>query len=469
MGQVAVEDAVELLRGFILVFHARRFDFLNNKGVATDGALAEDHQAAGQDVGAFHGNADRHGLVGPCQEVAGAGDHAPAGDHVHSVVDHFPHQVCVAVFQHRGRYRRANAPVQHTGGQQAGCVHHVGVAGNGFQGFLYAFKLADGAAELLPGVGVGTGRQAGQFAGAGAQSGQGDGAADGQAFQQHFPALAEHVLAANYLFHGDEDFSAPGGAVHEDRVHGQVAGTGIHSVGIPRHHHTGDTDLVLLAKQVLGVVNLDGEADQRSDRRQGDVALVPGHFQAQHFLAVPFALADDAFVRNRASIGAGDRRGQCKAGDFFTPGQARQVVLFLLVGTIVHQQLAGTEGVGHHHGHRRRHAAGGDLHDDFGMGGVGKTQAAVFFGNHQSKEALAANELPHFVRQIVVFVGDLPVVQHLAQFFHRAIKKRLFFTGQVSGRCIQQLVPLRLAGKQFAVPVNGAGVEGFLFGGRQFW
>src|SRR5690554_7191006 len=49
-------------------------------------------------------------------------------------------------------------------------IYHVGVAGNGFQGFLHAFKLADGAAELFPCVGVRPRSQAGQFAGTGARS-----------------------------------------------------------------------------------------------------------------------------------------------------------------------------------------------------------------------------------------------------------------------------------------------------------
>src|SRR5690554_2014942 len=336
VGQVAVEDAVEFLGSLVFVFHAGRFDFLDDKRMTADSALAEDHQAAGQYIRAFYGNADGHGLVGTGQEVAGAGDYATASNDIHGVVDYFPHQVSVAVFQHSGWHRWPNAPVQHAGGQQAGGIHHVGVAGNGLQGFLNPFKLADGAAELLPGVGVGAGGQAGQLAGAGAEGGQGDGAADGQAFQQHFPALAEHVLAADDLFHGNKDFIAPGGTVHEYRVHGQVAGARVHSVGIPGYQHTGHANVVVAAQQFFRVIDLDGQADQGRHRGQGDVALVPGDLQAQYFLAVPFALADDALIRNGAGIGAGHRGCEGKAGNLFATGQARQVVLLLVVGAVVH-------------------------------------------------------------------------------------------------------------------------------------
>ena len=101
MGEVTVKDAVELFRGLVRVVHVGRFNFFDNERMAADGTLAEHHQAAGEDVCAFHGNTDGHRLVGAGQEVAGAGDHAPAGYYIHGVVDHFAHQVGVAVFQHR--------------------------------------------------------------------------------------------------------------------------------------------------------------------------------------------------------------------------------------------------------------------------------------------------------------------------------------------------------------------------------
>ena len=141
--------------------------------------------------------------------------------------------------------------------------------------------------------------------------------------------------------------------------------------------------------------------------------------------------------------------------------------MFLVVGAVVHQQLTRAQGIGHHDGHRCRYAAGGDFHHDFGVGSVGETQAPVFLGNHQPEEALVTDELPYLVRQVVVFVGDLPVIQHLAQFFHRAVEKRLLLAGQMRRSGVQQLVPFRLAGKQFAIPVYRTGVQGFLLGRRE--
>ena len=114
-------------------------------------------------------------------------------------------------------------------------------------------------------------------------------------------------MPTNHLFHGDEHFGTPGGAIHEYGVHGQVAGSGVHAVGLPGHHHTGHADVVLIADQVFRVIDLDGQANQGRYRGECDVTLVPGDLQAQHFLAVPFALADDAFVRNGTRVGAGHR------------------------------------------------------------------------------------------------------------------------------------------------------------------
>jgi hypothetical protein len=55
---------------------------------------------------------------------------------------------------------------------------------------------------------------------------------------------------------------------------------------------------------------------------------------------------------------------------------------------------------------------------------------------------------------------------HGAEFFGGAVDKRLFFFGQLRFRVGQQLVPVRAAAEQLAVPPHGAGIDGFAFGLR---
>ena len=219
----------------------RRFDFLYQIGVAAYGTLPEHHQAAGKNVGPFHRNADGERLVYPGQKIPRADNHAASGHHVHGIVHHVAHQLGVAVFQQRRGNGRFNAAVQHGGGEAPRGVHHVGVAGDGFQRFLHPFKLRNGAAELLPNGGVGTGGQAAMFARACTQCGQGNRAPHRQAFQQHDPTLSDSLLTTNDLLHGDKHVFAPGGPVHKSLVHGQVPITLMDAVGVAGNQYAGDT------------------------------------------------------------------------------------------------------------------------------------------------------------------------------------------------------------------------------------
>jgi hypothetical protein len=73
--------------------------------------------------------------------------------------------------------------------------------------------------------------------------------------------------------------------------------------------------------------------------------------------------------------------------------------------------------------------------------------------------------LPGFGRQ-VHGLADLPVADHGAEFFGGAVDKCLFFFGQLGLGVGQQLVPVRAAAEQLAVPPHGAGIDGIAFGFR---
>ena len=100
-------------------------------------------------------------------------------------------------------------------------------------------------------------------------------------------------------------------------------------------------------------MQFERRAQYGGDRRQRDVALVPGQAHAQHLLALPVAHAHGADVRNGTGIGARFRAGQREARDLVAARRARQVVVFLFFGAVVLQQFARAEGVRHADGDRR--------------------------------------------------------------------------------------------------------------------
>ena len=87
-----------------------------------------------------------------------------------------------------------------------------------------------------------------------------------------------------------------------------------------------------VAEQVIGIVEPESEAEQRRDRPERDVALLPGEADAEHVLApLPLAARDDAEIGNAARVRArfGARQREARHLEAFR--EARQVVVLLLV------------------------------------------------------------------------------------------------------------------------------------------
>ena len=81
------QQRVELAGGLVLVLALGQFHFLEHVRMATDRALAEDHQVAREDVRAFHRDEDRRALPGTTQVVVRAHDDALAAMDVHGMGD----------------------------------------------------------------------------------------------------------------------------------------------------------------------------------------------------------------------------------------------------------------------------------------------------------------------------------------------------------------------------------------------
>ena len=219
-----------------------------------------------------------------------------------------------------------------------------------------------------------------------------------------------------------------------------------------RNQRDRNAEVFLLAHKMIGIVGLEGETEQRRDRPQRDVALVPVQPQAQHFAAFEIALADDPGVDHRRRIGAGFRAGEAETGNVGAFGEPRQPPFLLLLGAKAHQEFARPERVRHHHGDGRGQRARGKFSHHFGMRIGRESKPAKFLGNDHAEEFVALDEGPRLRRQIAPFPIDLPFVEHGAEFVDGAIEKGFFFFSQSGRRNSQQFRPVGIAGEEIGVP-----------------
>ncbi len=217
---------------------------------------------------------------------------------------------------------------------------------------------------------------------------------------------------------------------------------------------------------MIRIVGFEGKAQQCRDRAERDVALVPVEAQAQHFAAFEIALADDAAVDHRGGVGAGFRAGQSKAGNVASVGKPRQPLLLLVFGAEAHQQFAGPQRVGHHHGDGGDQRTRGNLAHHFGVRIGRKAKAAIFLRDDHAEEFLLLDEVPDFRRQVPPFPVDLPVVEHDAELVDRAVEERLLFRRQGRRGIGQQFRPVRIAGEEIGVPPDVAGLQRLALGVR---
>ncbi len=314
--------------------------------VAANRALAINDQAAGQYVGALDRDRDGCGHVAAAEVVVRAHADRLAGVHVHGVVRDFAAQLGAVVLEDGRRHRRFLALVDRARGHGNRGVHDVGVPGDARDRLADAFEVGDRGVELLANGRVCAGRVAGGLSAAGGRGGQRDCAADGQQLDEHLPALAGHLRPADDGVERHEHVLAACWPVLECDGQRVVPAAHLDARQVGGYQGGSDAVFILVADQVIRVVQLEGEAEHRRDRGQRDVALVPVQANAGDRLAFPFALADDAAVDDRSRVRAGLRRSQGKAGDFGARGQAGQVTLFLFLRTVVKQQFRRSQRVG---------------------------------------------------------------------------------------------------------------------------
>ena len=336
----------------VLIVALRRVHFGEHEGVAANGALTEQDQAAGEDVRPLDRNADGNLLIGTTEEVLRPEADPLASDHVHAVVDDLARTLGDVIFDDGRHHRRLLAQIDRTRRHHARGVAQVGVAPNARQGLFHTFEATDRSAELVTHAGVGPHRTRSHLLHADVGARQRDRAPGRETLHQHAPALARHLRPADDELERHEHVRAAHRTVHPHRVERHVATTDLDAGVVVRHQGAGDADILFATQQAVRVIHPESQPEHGAHRRQGDVALVETDAHAQHFLLIPDALAHHAGIRNRRRVRARPRTGQRKRGDLSPTGQAGQIALLLLGRAVVQQQLGRTKRIGHHDGDR---------------------------------------------------------------------------------------------------------------------
>ena len=158
---------------------------------------------------------------------------------------------------------------------------------------------------------------------------QRDAAADRQLLDEHAPALARHLRAADDGSRAARTRPCPGsGRSGTATFSGKCRRPIVDAGRVTRDQRAGDAVVgAIAAEQALGIEQLEREAEHRRDRRQRDVALREVQAHADDLAALVHAFADDAGVGNRRRIGAGARPGEREARHFFAARESRQLVI----------------------------------------------------------------------------------------------------------------------------------------------
>lgn len=443
---------------------ARGAHLLEDERMTADGALPEDDEAAREDVRPFHGDGDRKLLVGPAQEVVGPQADALAAQDVHGVAHHGAFAFGDVVFADRGYHRGPLAQVDGAGRHDPRRVHQVKVSAHARQRLFDALEPSDRHVELPADARIGARGAHGELADAAGARRKGDRAACGKALHEHAPAMARHLRPADDPFEGHEHVLSPGRAVLERGAERQVAAADGDAGQRGRDQRAGDAEVFDVPEQMVGVAEPEGEADQRRNGRERDVALLPRDPHAERFLALPHPPADDSDVGDRRRVRAGMRAGQGEAGYLQGPCEARQEMVLLLLGAVTKQQFGRPERIRHHHRHGHVAAARREPGDDLGLRVGGELPAPVLFRNDHPEKAIVLDESPHGGRQVPVYVACLPIAHHGAKPLRFVFQERSFLLRERRSRRRQQLAPLRFAGEKIAFPPDGAGLDRFPFG-----
>ncbi len=296
---MAEQRLVEFPKPLRFVLLARGLHFAQHERMTPDRALAEDDETARQYVRAFHRDRDGHDLIAAREVVLRPQANALAAMHVHRIVRNEPAELGEVVLQHRGRHRRFLAAVDCARGHRSRGVHDVSTAGHAREHFRNAFELTDGQIELTTNARVRTRGKHGGLRTASCTRGQRDAASDGQLLDEHAPALACHLRAADDGIERHEHVFALNRPVLERHVQREMPAPNRNAGRVAWNQGASDAVLhALAAEQAFRVIQLECKPDDGRDRRERDVALGEVEPHADDFAPVVDALAHDARIGN---------------------------------------------------------------------------------------------------------------------------------------------------------------------------
>ncbi len=328
---------------------------------------------------------------------------------------------------------------------------------------FHAFHATHGNPELLAHHGVGAGNHGAVAYTADTGGRQGHHASTRQGFHEHLPAHAGVFHATQHIAGRHDHITADNGAVGEVFTDGLVVVADVQAfsaLGAFFNQYHGDARLFTLAQQVLRIVQAHGQGNQVGHRRQSDIALA--EIQLEFHFAV-IVLEHYPFRFQGGRVGTRSGFGEAEARNEITLGQLGQIVVLLLIGAVVTEQLCGAQGIGNHHHGAEQAGVGADLGHDAGFRLGGHGHAAVFLGDLHGKEAIVGHELEDIVRQLAG-TGQLIAVGHLQQLFHRAVQERLFVGGELVIVFGEDFFKVHLAAEELTINPYIAGFQGLAFG-----
>ena len=156
------ECLVEGIEAALAVGVFERLHFLEQIRVAADRALAELDQRAGDDIGAFHRDGDRHAAIKAAEIIQRPFDDGLAAVHVHGVADHDPHAFGGLRLHDGGDHGRMMAVVERRAGHAARGVEQISGGGDAAEPLLDRLEFGDRHVELLADARIGASGMSGK-------------------------------------------------------------------------------------------------------------------------------------------------------------------------------------------------------------------------------------------------------------------------------------------------------------------
>ena len=386
----------------------------------------------------------------------------PADD-VHAVVDRLAREFGEVVLRHRRDDGRLRALHDAAAGVAPRGFEEVRVAADAGERLFDPLELADRKTELLADAGMRRRDARRELDRARSRGRERDPASSGEALHQHLPTHPGTGSPADDRELEREDYVvALGRAIVERKAERIVTLTEGDAFGIGRDEGACDTQVFTLAEQVVGVAELESEAENCRDRGERDVALLP--VQADVELAV-VALEDLAPRRDRARVRPGVRFGEGEGGDVTAVGEPREVVVFLRWGPVVDQELGRAERVRHHDRDRGDAVARVELLHDGRVRERAEAEPAVLLRDEHPEEFPTLEEIPHGLREVAL-LRRRPLVGDAADLLYGSIEIRLLFGRQLGIGLIEYPVEVGLAAEELAFDPDRARLDGRLLGRR---